>query len=94
MSSVRQQDFLRRMPGASYDLRQRRSFWQSIHIDPTLLFLLLVLTAGGLWVLFSASESNMAMIKRQLFFFGLAYAGMFAVAQVRLSLVCRWSLLL
>ncbi|MFT5118831.1 MAG: rod shape determining protein RodA [Kiritimatiellia bacterium] len=94
MSSVRQQDFLRRMPDASNDLRQRRSFWQSIHVDPILLFLLLVLTAGGLWVLFSASEANMSMIKRQSVFFVLAYISMFAVAQVRLSLVSRWSLLL
>jgi rod shape determining protein RodA len=94
MSSVRQQDFLRRMPEASYDLRQRRSFWQSIHIDLVLLFLLIVLTVGGLWVLYSASEINIRMMRRQIIFFGLAYMAMFAVAQIRLSLVARWSFFL
>ncbi len=91
MSSVRQQDFLRRMPEASNDLRQRRSFWKMIHIDPTLLLLLLTLTTCGLWVLYSASEGNVRMVQRQLVFFGIAYAGMFVVAQLRLSLVCRWA---
>jgi rod shape determining protein RodA len=91
MSSVRQQDFLRRMPEASNDLRQRRSVWKMIHIDPALLILLLTLTVCGLWVLYSASEGNMKMVQRQLVFFGIAYAGMFVAAQLRLSLVCRWS---
>lgn len=94
MSSVRQQDFLRRMPEASNDLRQRRSFWQLIHIDPILLLLLLVLTVSGLWVLYSASEGNARMLQRQMIFFGIAYIAMFAVAQMRLSLISRWSFLL
>lgn len=94
MSSVRQQDFLRRMPEASYDLRQRRSVWQIMHIDPLLLFLLFTLTVSGMWVLYSASEGNVKMIQRQAIFFCLAYISMFAVAQVRLSLISRWSILL
>ena len=94
MSSVRQHDFLRRMPEASRDLRQRRSLWQVIHIDPLLLFLLITLTVSGLWVLYSASEGNMRMIQRQGVFFIIAYIAMFTVAQVRLSLVSRWSLFL
>jgi rod shape determining protein RodA len=94
MSSVRQQDFLRRMPEASHDLRQRRSFWQLIHVDPILLVLLLALTVSGLWVLYSASEGNMRMLQRQMVFFGLAYIAMFFVAQMRLSLISRWSVVL
>jgi rod shape determining protein RodA len=94
MSSVRQQDFLRRMPEASHDLRQRRSFWQLIHVDPILLVLLLILTASGLWVLYSASEGNMRLLQRQMIFFGLAYIAMFFVAQMRLSLISRWSVVL
>jgi len=94
MSSVRQRDFLRRMPSASNDLRQRRSFWQAIHLDPLLLGLLIVLTMGGMWVLYSASEGSLRMVQRQATFFGLAYLGMFAVAQIRLSLISRWALVL
>jgi rod shape determining protein RodA len=91
MSSVRQHDFLRRMPSASNDLRQRRSFWQTIHLDPLLLSLLILLTMGGMWVLYSASEGSLRMVQRQATFFCLAYIGMFAVAQVRLSLISRWA---
>jgi rod shape determining protein RodA len=91
MSSVRQQDFLRRMPDASNDLRQRRSVWHAIHIDPLLLVLLLILTFSGMWVLYSASEGSLRMVQRQATFFCLAYIAMFAVAQVRLSLVARWA---
>ncbi|ODS23767.1 rod shape-determining protein RodA [Candidatus Endobugula sertula] len=94
MSSVRHYDFLRRMPEASHDLRQRLSFWQVIHIDPILLLLLFALTVCGLWVLYSASEGNIRMMQRQGVFFVIAYIGLFAVAQVRLSLVARWSIFL
>ena len=82
------------MPEASRDLRQRRSFWQMIHIDPILLFLLVTLTVAGLWVLYSASEGNTRMLQRQSVFFILAYISMFAVAQIRLSLISRWSIFL
>jgi len=94
MSSVRHHDFLRRMPEASRDLRQRRSLWQLIHVDPILLTLLLLLTACGLWVLYSASEGNMRTLQRQGVFFVLAYIAMLMVAQIRLSLIARWSIFL
>ncbi len=94
MSSVRQQDFLRRMPEASNDLRKRNSIWRIIHIDPILLLLLLMLTTCGMWVLYSAAEANVRMIQRQAVFFGLAYTAMIMVAQIRLSIIARWSLLL
>ncbi len=37
------QDFIRRMPEASDDLRRRRSLFQRIHIDVPLLILLVLL---------------------------------------------------
>ncbi|MFT6221224.1 MAG: rod shape determining protein RodA [Candidatus Endobugula sp.] len=79
------------MPDASNDLRQRRSVWHAIHIDPLLLVLLIILTLSGMWVLYSASEGSLRMVQRQATFFCLAYMAMFAVAQVRLSLVARWA---
>lgn len=94
MSSVRQQDFIRRMPEASNDLRQRYSIWQTLHIDPILLLLLLALTTCGIWVLYSAAEGNLRMIQRQSVFFVLAYIAMIIVAQIRLSIIARWSLIL
>jgi len=91
---VQHNDFIRRMPEASHDLRRRRSLWQIIHIDPVLFFLLVCLTAFGLVVLFSASEGNTIMLRRQIVFFVIAYTGMFAIAQIRLGHFARWSILL
>lgn len=90
----RQHDFIRRMPEASHDLRRRRSLWQIIHIDPTLFFLLLCLTGFGLFILYSASEGNSGLLRRQMIFFVIAYGAMFAIAQIRLGHFARWSLLL
>ena len=90
---MNQQDFIRRMPEASHDLRRRRSIWQVIHVDPLLLLLLLALTVMGLVVLYSASEGSTGLLKRQIVFFIIAYIGMFAIAQIRLDYMVRWSLL-
>ena len=89
-----QQDFIRRMPEASRYLRRRRSFWQTVHLDPTLLLLLLILTIFGLVLLYSASEANHTIIKRQLIYFVIAYLAMITVAQIKLNQLSRWSLLL
>ncbi len=89
-----QHDFIRRMPEASHDLRRRKSIWQIVHIDPVLFFLLLCLTAFGLVVLYSASEGNFSILRRQAVFFFLAYTGMLTIAQIRLGHFARWSALM
>lgn len=85
------QDFLRRMPEASSDLRRRSSVLRRLHVDLPLLVFLLVLTVYGLVVLYSASSENMGLVKRQAVIFMLGYAAMFVVAQVRLQALIRWS---
>ena len=92
--SFQQTDFIRRMSEASVHLRRRRSLWQAIRIDPILLMLLLFLTVVGLVVLYSGSQGNSSMLKRQVAFFVIAYIGMFSVAQIRLEYFARWSLFL
>jgi len=91
---IQHNDFIRRMPEASHDLRRRRSLWQVLHLDPVLFLLLLCLTAFGLFVLYSASEGSAGMLRRQVIFFIIAYIGMFAIAQISLGHFARWSLLL
>ncbi len=93
MAHNNQQDFIRRMPEASNDLRRRRSFWHVVHVDPLLLFLLLTLTSFGLIVLYSASGGDSSLLKRQAIFFTIAYIGMFTVAQIKVDFFSRWSLL-
>lgn len=85
------QDFLRRMPEASQDLRRRSSLSMRFHIDPPLLLLLLLLTVFGLVVLYSAANESLNYFKRQSRFFILAYGLLFIVAQVRLDMLRRWS---
>lgn len=86
------QDFLRRMPEASQDLRRRVSFWSRLHIDPLLFLFLVLLTALGLVVLYSAANENMHFFKRQAQFFVLAYGLLFVTAQIRLYVIQRWAL--
>lgn len=86
------QDFIRRMPNASYDLARRKSIWLQFRIDLPLLLLLLALTAFGLIVLYSASTDNESYVRRQIIFFSLAYTVMLVVAQVHLLALVRWSL--
>ncbi|MFT7223912.1 MAG: rod shape determining protein RodA [Cellvibrionaceae bacterium] len=92
MSSAKQ-DFIRRMPEAGYDLRRRRSIWQAIHIDPWLLLFLSIIIFGGLTILYSASEADTGMLKRQIAYLSIAFLAMLAVAQVNLDYLMRWSLL-
>ena len=88
---MRQQDFLRRMPDAGGHLRRPEGVWQKLHIDLPLLFLLLTLTAFGLFVLYSASGSDGHYVRRQGVFFLLSYLVMLGVAQLPLALMQRWA---
>lgn len=73
-------DYLRQVSGGG--LSKKRHFWRTIHIDPWLLLLLIMLTFAGLFILYSASENKVATLQRQLTFFSAAYIGMFIVAQL------------
>jgi len=82
-------DFVRHMADASSDLSRKPSVWTRLHLDPWLLLLLLVLTAFGLVVLYSASGQSIDTLIRQGRFFLIAYIAMFAVAQLDLERVKR-----
>ncbi|MGK0446082.1 MAG: rod shape determining protein RodA [Bermanella sp.] len=73
-------DFIRQLDDAS--MQRGRSIWNRLNIDITLLFLLLVLCAGGLFILYSASGQNMGMVNRQMVYLGLGFFIMLVVAQV------------
>ena len=85
------QDFLRRMPEASQDLRRRTSLWLRLHVDPPLLLFLALLTALGLVVLYSASQETLVFFKQQVQFFVLGYAVLFVTAQLNLHFIRRWA---
>jgi rod shape determining protein RodA len=68
-----------------------RRFWSVLHIDPILLFLLLVLVAGGLVVLYSGADQNMAVVKAQGIRMGVALIVMLVFAQLDPAVFRRWA---
>ena len=86
---MNQSDFVRQMPGQTSDLARRVSIWQRVYIDPILLLLLLILTAFGLVVLYSAGDQNSAVVVRQGRFLLIAYIGMFVIAQFSVERIRR-----
>ena len=63
-----------------------------LHLDVPLLLGLLALCGFGLTVLFSATDQSSGQVERQLLRLGLAFAVMFAVAQMPPRLLQHWSL--
>lgn len=86
------QDFLRQLPEASHFLRRRNSIWKTLHIDPILLVLLLSLTLSSFIILYSASEANVTILKRQIIFTIIGYTAMLMAAQVKMDYLLRWAL--
>ena len=84
-------DYVRQMPEAAADLARRPGLAERFHVDLPLLALLLLLTAYGLVVLYSASGQNVAAIVRQGQYFLLAYVLMFIAAQLSLENYQRWA---
>ena len=68
-----------------------RGFWSLVHIDPILLFLLFVLIAGGLVVLFSGADQNMALVKAQSIRMGIALIVLLVFAQLDPLVFRRWA---
>jgi len=72
-------DFSRQL--GTGDMGRRKSWWNRLHIDPTMFFLLVLLASIGLFVLYSASGQNWNMVYRQATYFGLGFFIMFVIAQ-------------
>ncbi|WP_394130469.1 rod shape-determining protein RodA [Shewanella maritima] len=70
----------------------RKTFWQRIHIDPPLLFGLLILMAYGLFAIYSASGESTAMMERQFTRMGVSLFIMLIVAQINPEILRRWAL--
>ncbi len=62
-----------------------------LHIDPLLLFGLLLLVVVGLAVLYSAGDGSMELVQRQLVRLAIAFAVMFVVAQIPQQQLYLWA---
>ncbi len=83
------QDFLRRLPRTGMGLARRQALEQRLHLDFMLLFLLVLISAFGLLVLYSASSESQEAVMRQGIYFAIAFGVMFTVAQVPVDLMRR-----
>lgn len=86
----RTRDFVHQLNGAqSWGFGRSDSLARRWHIDMGLLLALLMATAYGLLVLYSANGRSLSGIERQGTFFLLGYAALFVVAQIRLDWIAR-----
>lgn len=73
-------DYVRQIDPSGFS--KESDFWKKIHLDPTLLLLLLIVNIYGFIVLYSASDSGPDALERQGFFFLVAYGVMLFIAQL------------
>lgn len=71
-------------------MRRRASLLQRLHIDGQLLLLLLLLAAGSLFVLYSASGKHWDLLMKQTSSFGLGLVAMVVIAQFEPRFLARW----
>ncbi len=84
-------EYVRQMPDSIGPLTRPAGLARKLHVDLPLLGLLLLLTAYGMLVLYSASGQSMDALLRQGRYFVLAYFVMFVVAQFSPVRWSRWS---
>lgn len=77
-----QERFLRHQPRTGAKFARKFDFWGKLHLDPPLLFALLVVSAIGLITLYSASGRNLALTLKQMSSFGIGLTVMFVLAQI------------
>ncbi|MBS0359127.1 MAG: rod shape-determining protein RodA [Proteobacteria bacterium] len=68
-----------------------RNNWQRIHLDPFLLFSLLLLIGAGLTVLYSAANQNISLVLAQVARLGLAFVILLFFAQISPPRLKAWS---
>ncbi len=84
-------DFVRQMPESARDFGPGAPIGERLRIDFWLLLILLALSGYGLVVLYSASGRDIEAVKRQGVFMLLGFGAMFAVAQMGVNQLRRWT---
>jgi rod shape determining protein RodA len=79
-----------RMLSSEDVMRRRATLLQRLHIDGPLLILLLILAAGSLFVLYSASGKSWDLLAKQATSFGIGLVSMIIIAQFEPRFMARW----
>ncbi|MEC7815487.1 MAG: rod shape-determining protein RodA [Pseudomonadota bacterium] len=78
-------------PSAQRGLDRQRTIWSVLHIDPILLFLLMLLVGAGLFVLYSGADRNIEVVKAQGIRLMVAFVVMMVFAQLDPAVFRRWA---
>ncbi|MDE1461860.1 rod shape-determining protein RodA [Spartinivicinus poritis] len=85
-------EYVRQLSSVTHgQLSKPPGFWFKLHLDPILLGALLLLTAGGLFILFSASGQSESIMTRQSIYLAIGFVVMALFAQVPPRIFCRWA---
>ena len=85
------QDFVRQSTGLYSPISRSKSFWRSLHIDPPFVIGILLICGFGLMVLYSASDGDEAVVRRQALIMMVGLVVMFIVAQFNVHFFCQWA---
>ena len=84
-------DFIRQSPRAESSNRSV-SVWRFVHTDPPLLVGLILICFFGLFVLYSASDGNEDVVRRQALVMLVGILAMFIVSQFNVQVFRSWAL--
>ncbi len=84
-------DFIRQSGGLEAPSSRAASILRMIHTDPPLLVGIIILCAFGLLVLFSASDADLSIIRRQAMAMMAGLVVMFTVSQFNVQFIRSWS---
>jgi rod shape determining protein RodA len=82
-------DFIRSLPEHERDAGA--SWLRSVHIDPLMLLLLMILVGYGLVVLFSAVDQSETLFQAQLLRMSIAFGALVVAAQLPPQIYVRWA---
>ena len=84
-------EYARFLEGSSRDLARARTPAERLHLDIFLIAPMLAIMVMGLFVLFSASDSDWDTVNRQIRNFVIGYGVFLVAAQVRPDTLQRWA---
>mgnify|MGYP000111999352 CR=1 FL=1 len=84
-------DFVRQSQLDLAQPKRMQGLWQLINLDPVLLLGLLLLCGFGLFVLYSATAGDAAIVRRQAMTMGIGFGLMLILAQFNIQFDRRWA---
>ena len=85
-------DFIRQAPRTESSSNRSGSIWRFVHTDPPLLVGLILICCFGLLVLYSASDGNEIVVRRQALVMVVGILAMFIVSQFNVHVFRSWAL--